>query len=60
MSYNSYNYSELYYYLHHLKEIYNKQEIGFYNDISYTWYYYLFNVFYKSVTYVLYRKNAWA
>ena len=34
--------------------------IGFYNDISYTWYYYLFNVFYKSVTYVLYRKNVWA
>ena len=56
----SYNYSELYYYLHHLKEIYNKQGIGFYNDISYTWYYYLLNVFYKSVTYVLYRKNAWA
>lgn len=28
--------------------------------ISYTWYYYLFNVFYKSVTYVLYRKNVWA
>ena len=42
------------------KEIYNKQGIGFYNDISYTWYYYLLNVFYKSVTYVLYRKNAWA
>ena len=34
--------------------------MGFYNDISYTWYYYLFNVFYKSVTYVLYRKNVWA
>lgn len=33
ISYNSYNYPELYYYLHHLKEIYNKQGIGFGNII---------------------------
>ena len=41
ISYNSYNYSELYYYLHHLKEIYNKQELAFITIFHIIWYYYL-------------------